>query len=237
MALKDSLVAYYKMEGNSNDAIGSNNGTDTSISYGTSHGKVTQGASFNGSTSKIDLVGMGLLSDFPGLTISAWVKIPLGSTAGCIAVLETSANGDTVALNAFSNGTNLVGVYDPGSNNVILTQIQGSIRLDDGAWHHVVGVTVRAGTIASGPREAYMYVDGQLEGAATGTVVNVTPNDAAIGYDLRNNINYITGDVDEVGFWSRALTADEVLLLYNGGAGLQYPFYRSGAGILLPLMV
>jgi hypothetical protein len=32
------------------------------------------------------------------------------------------------------------------------------------------------------------------------------------------------GDIDEVGIWSRVLTSTEVTQLYNGGAGLQYPF-------------
>jgi hypothetical protein len=33
--------------------------------------------------------------------------------------------------------------------------------------------------------------------------------------------------LDEVGFWTRALSAAEVTSLYNSGNGLQYPFYQA----------
>jgi len=33
MALTDNLISYWKLDGNSTDSVGSNNGTDTSVSY------------------------------------------------------------------------------------------------------------------------------------------------------------------------------------------------------------
>lgn len=41
-----SLISYYRMEGNSNDAKSSNNGSDSSMSYSTTSGKFGEGASF-----------------------------------------------------------------------------------------------------------------------------------------------------------------------------------------------
>jgi hypothetical protein len=37
----------------------------------------------------------------------------------------------------------------------------------------------------------------------------------------------IAGTFDEIGFWSRALSSEEILMLYNGGTGLSYPFDSS----------
>lgn len=51
MALTDNLISYYKLDSNSNDSVGTNNGTDTSVSYVA--GKIGNAASFNGSTSTI----------------------------------------------------------------------------------------------------------------------------------------------------------------------------------------
>lgn len=34
----------------------------------------------------------------------------------------------------------------------------------------------------------------------------------------------LKGAIDEIGMWKRALTTAEITQLYNGGAGLQYPF-------------
>ena len=36
--------------------------------------------------------------------------------------------------------------------------------------------------------------------------------------------NEFEGEIDELGIWSRVLTADEVTELWNGGAGITYPF-------------
>lgn len=38
------------------------------------------------------------------------------------------------------------------------------------------------------------------------------------------NTHYHNGRIDEVSFWKRLLTVDELVFLYNGGAGLAYPF-------------
>jgi hypothetical protein len=32
------------------------------------------------------------------------------------------------------------------------------------------------------------------------------------------------GLIDEVGIWSRVLTAAEIAILYNGGSGITFPF-------------
>ncbi|MEK7174285.1 MAG: hypothetical protein AAB759_01355, partial [Patescibacteria group bacterium] len=49
-----NLLNYYRFEGNSNDSKGSNNGTDTNISYSSSYGKFGQGSLFQtASSSKI----------------------------------------------------------------------------------------------------------------------------------------------------------------------------------------
>ncbi len=51
--LDANLVAYWRMEGNSNDSKGSNNGTDSNITYSNANGRFGQGAAFNGTTSSI----------------------------------------------------------------------------------------------------------------------------------------------------------------------------------------
>jgi hypothetical protein len=73
-----NLASYYRFEGNSNDAKGSNNGSDTSISYGSSYGEFGQGASFNGGSSEMD---MGNVFDETGtspFSISTWIKTSAG---------------------------------------------------------------------------------------------------------------------------------------------------------------
>ncbi len=44
MAIGDNLNAYWKLQGNSNDEINSNTGSDTGVTYSTDNGKIDQGA-------------------------------------------------------------------------------------------------------------------------------------------------------------------------------------------------
>src|SRR5579872_7353537 len=44
--LSTSLISYWDMQGNSNDVKGSNNGTDTAMTYGNTYGEHSQGADF-----------------------------------------------------------------------------------------------------------------------------------------------------------------------------------------------
>ncbi len=75
-----NLYSYYRFEGNSNDAKGSHNGTDSNITYGTPYGKFGQGASFNGSTSHITATSS--FSGNPAISVSAWVYPTSVSAAG-----------------------------------------------------------------------------------------------------------------------------------------------------------
>src|SRR5664280_2692195 len=71
--LLTSLLSYFRMEGDSTDYWGSNNGTDTAITYNSGNGKVNQGAGFNGSTSKITMSGCPITGS-GNFSIFVWVK-------------------------------------------------------------------------------------------------------------------------------------------------------------------
>lgn len=46
--------------------------------------------------------------------------------------------------------------------------------------------------------------------------------DLYVGYQPGQSSSYFSGEMDEVGLWSRALTTDEIADLYNSGAGITY---------------
>jgi hypothetical protein len=65
-------------------------------------------------------------------------------------------------------------------------------------------------------------VAGTLTGSVPASIFNSSEPFIIGRYD---NDAYADGQIDEVGIWSRALSSTEVTKLYNGGAGLQYPFF------------
>lgn len=90
MAITDNLVSYYKLDSNSNDSIGSNNGTDTSVSYVA--GKIGNAGSFNGSTSYINIPDSTTLSFTNKIcTWNFWFKTS-STTQACLISKMQSGN-------------------------------------------------------------------------------------------------------------------------------------------------
>jgi hypothetical protein len=100
---------------------------------------------------------------------------------------------------------------------------------NEGTWYHV------AATYDSTTSEAKLYVDGadvgvDTDGSASGAIVWVSPTSGnyperfAIGvwldpgYDL-----WIDGTIDDVGYWDRPLTADEISTIYSKGEPILPP--------------
>lgn len=97
---------------------------------------------------------------------------------------------------------------DYPSNTIISTNV----------WYHLVS------TYTSG--NLNIYINGSLDKNyvnPTGNLISVSDG-LHIGHEDAWINEYFFGIIDEIGIWSRALSAAEVAALYNGGAGLAYPF-------------
>ena len=227
MALIDNLVSYYKMEGNSNDSVGSNNGTDTSITYSAGNGKIDQGAGFNGSSSKI-VIGNVLSSSPTNFTLSAWVKVTsLASARTIIADRAGSSYSYKYRLLIEASGLVRLNVYN--ESGAILTAIVTSTgKITTGTYFHIVATVTIGGT-------CYLYVNNVSEASSayvTGSYPSHT-NSSSIGVIVGPvTEEWHNGNADELGIWSRALSAAEVTELYNAGAGLTYPFMSNRANFL-----
>lgn len=216
MALTDNLSCYYKLDGNSNKSFGTNNGTDTSMTYGT--GKIDQGAVFNGSTSKI------LVNDSADFTFgssdfscSVWIKRAV-TGARQIFIGQSNSGGlnGTISFIIEASAANLIiATVCVGSTASTATQATGTVN--DTNWHHIVLVR-DSGTIR-------LYIDGSANGTASisGTV-NDSSNPFGIGVGGSLASLLFNGTIDEVGVWKRKLDTTEITQLYNNGNGLSYPF-------------
>ena len=200
-SLTTSLISYYPMSGNSNDYWGTNNGTDTSVTYGTSYGKVAQGALFGGSSvitlSAYPTFGTGNFSIFN------WVKTSVTGTRK--GMVSWGGNTTNNGVNLFINTSNHL-EFDLS----FTVGPAGSVNIADGNWH-LVGVVNTGGSMQ-------LYTDGSADGSAVGMSPNITTGGSKeIGADL--SPTYMNGDIDELGIWSKVLSTTEITDLYNGGAG------------------
>lgn len=211
------LVGWWKFDEGSGTSISDSSGFGNSgtISLGTTGntsiatawvtGKVGYALSFDGSDdyvsiSNADLQKMGT-NDF---TVSGWVYFYSNSGGGfgggCIMGGPSLIPGWQVGIDwtSFeiytrdSSGTTIAGY---ASSNISLN-----------TWHYLTGV--RNNT------HQYIYLDGQLVSSATGTVRNVSNTDLPrIGKCYSGAST--NGLLDEIRLYNKALSATEVLQIYN----------------------
>jgi hypothetical protein len=221
--LTDGLMSYYKLDGNNTDAVGNSTSTDTSITYSVANGKIIQGAGFNGSSSNITSPSAALA--FTGtISVSCWVNpTALPSTGNIIDILARTTNsagfyGWDLRLRDDAGAQQLEWALTNTSS--INTFVTINTTLPTSTWSHLVGTY--DGTTAR------LYLNGIQIGSTTGSWNGLGTNNFYIGAVNYNAgvTRFFNGDIDEVGIWSRPLTASEITTIYNNGIGLQYPFYQ-----------
>jgi hypothetical protein len=198
-SLTTSLVSYWAMEGNSGDFFGTNYGTDTSVSYSTSYGKVAQGASFSSSLITTGTSGFSATN----FSVSMWFR-------------PTSTSGSWGLFDTHPTTAGALRIYEDASTpNQISYNIAGytgqtiTYPLTNGTWYHFV-YTLSGGNVTN------LYINGVSSGAFTngGSAVISTFTIGTV-----NGTLYSAGAIDEVGVWSKVLSTNEISDLYNGGAG------------------
>lgn len=200
MALETNLEANWSMEGNSNDNKGSNNGSDTAMTYNNSYGKYLQGALFNGTTSKI-LLSSAPSIQTPPFTWAGWIKVPSYGVEYII------AGGTAHEPNIFLDGAGKIHFGDYGTADVAANTAIGT-----GAFAFFA-VTYQGTT-------PHFYLNGQPDGTPSFTFTPVTGT-FYFGDDGTGS-NRFTGDLDEWSMWSRVLSDAEILQLYASGGGMHF---------------
>lgn len=206
------LVAGWHLNGGSTDFSGNNNhGTDTAITYSQANGKFGQGAGFNGSTSSVNFTkSNAALFDINTFTICGWANTPVGGGGTFFANYYRPSDitgyitylGSTISFNVHKNAS-------PSFKSTV-----ANIDVRDGKWHHYAFVK-------SSTNYQDIYLDGNLVEHDTTDLydANLWTN-AVLNIGNRNGgeVPY-TGKMDEILFFNRILTSQEIRRMYAVGVG------------------
>lgn len=230
MALTDDLRAYYKLDessGNATDSSGNGYTLTNTNTVGYAPAKINNGADLGTANTNKRLLNSSRLglSSGSSLTISGWVKANSAPGSGVDYTIfdlrDGTAATDTEAWLKYVNigGTRkLRWLYPLQEAGSFVTY---DIDLGTSTYYFVVG-TYDGTSIR-------MYVNGtQQGGTVTATSGGSSLSDAFCIGATGNGFVFGSLTVDEVGVWSRALSDSEITELYNGGAGLTYPFTGGG---------
>ena len=204
------LVAWWPGDGGANDIAGGNHGTVRGGTFET--GFVTSGNgqafSFDGDDDFVDVGNRPALEAISGMTIDAWINpsspTPPRSNAAVIAGKGT--------LGSFGGRSGYALIFDDdftvdfAKNGGVFMKSSTQIRV--GEWNHVAATW--DGSIWK------LYLNGILEAESTG---DVAPRQGGDSFRIGSFRNLpFPGLVDEVDFFSRALSADEIQDIFQAGS-------------------
>ena len=217
--LQPGLVGYWPFCGNANDESGNgNNGTVNGATLTTDRfGSANSAYSFDGNSNKIII---GSSSTFnPGyadFSISGWIKTTDASGIICSKSLGDSQqnpqNNDWYVLHVNSGKLEfeLTDGYSGPGDYVLL---QSTITINDGLFHFFTFVFDRDGN-------GSIYIDNVLNNstAISGFQGDISPlTNLEFGYDTEHITNYLFGVLDDINYWNRIVTEQEITQLYNTG--------------------
>ena len=199
-----NLVGWWKFDdgsgGTATDSAGTNNGTlNGDPTWAT--GRFDGALSFDGNG---DYVSVAPIVPLTGNTVTAQAWIRLDKYAGIYNPILTQNTGNNgYYFDVTSGKPSFHIVVSPSYVQAISPEV---INTDQ--WYYVAGTNDGS--------NLKLYIDGQLEDSAFSTGFLGVNNIAKIGGEPGSSL-YFTGIIDDVRIYDRALTAGEILQLYQEG--------------------
>lgn len=219
------MVAYYPFDESAEDAgpngIDANsmeNGTNVTFDGSDRSGNANNAAVFNGSNALIipddPVFNTIFASDF---SISIWIKT---EQVEQMMIWQEAGIDDGMSVNRqgfmrIGDNDSFIHVLLRNDDKIDRMKYSGdnASTLSDGNWHHVV--TTREGA------DSRIYVDGEKKVEISGTNPQI---DFATNWDFKIGVqqtigggynNYFTGSLDDLVIYDKALTDEEVAILYE----------------------
>ena len=210
-------ASWAGVAGEVKDSSGSgNDGTAVGTATTTPDGKVGRGGLFAG-TGSVTIPDSPSLHASTALTVSAWIY-PTGLVADDTAtgqgiVSKRVGYGASSAFSLFLSASKLTVDIQTEDNRFTSATVFANNQ-----WYHIA--VVFDGSLPVEQRVS-VYIDGVLDVTAAEDSASIEPytSDLIIGL-LPNGGNNFVGRIDEVGVWTRALSAAEITTLYTTNAAL-----------------
>lgn len=213
--LFDGIISYYKLDGNARDSASIYDGTANNVTY--TEGKSGLGVSVSSDSEYIDLPKGVSLQGLAQASYSVWVFIESTPNQDFYPVVEIANSSGYTRCSVGINTALLptTGVRTAVTSDIgTFQKISGTSTLQLNTWYFICAVF----DLLNGAVK--LYLNGTLEGSLSitaSTFVSSVPERIRICEFDNNGSGNVR--VDELGIWSKTLSAAEVLKLYNNGMG------------------
>jgi hypothetical protein len=219
MALIDDLVSHWKLNevsGNRTDSHGSLTLTDNNT-VTQAVGKIGDAAQFTAANNEYLSSASSNFNGTNSFTIAGWIYLDSSPESTILAQKGSSSDGYILSFFLFSPRPLLTVRADDFTS----ASATWNADLSTGQWYFIVAWMDEAAN-----EIGISINDGTPVTAAWVNTLTSSALDFRVGSDDFAPFN---GRIDSLSFWQRALTAEEITILYNAGAGLDYPFAAEAA--------
>lgn len=215
----NGLKSWWPYFGNANDISGNgNNGLVNGATLTTDRfGNPNSAYNFDGVDDYINVPYSPTLGIQQNFSSSMWIFMDGGSCNPRVYEIHETLNcgGYTLGFNGASSGARTLHTANFGSCSSSIVLTGGSSSVSTNAWHHIVLVFNGVSGIGN------LYIDGNLAHTVSGNIVpsiNYYGAALCIGNIAPDRCDWWGGKIDDLGFWNRPLTIQEIQNLYNGCA-------------------
>ncbi len=220
----NGLLGWWPFNGNANDESGNgNNGTVSGATLTMDRfGNTNKAYNFvQGNT--INIPNSQSIDNLSLASVNLWFKTTTATNSQLFkkgnSLSSSSAEQISIQLNYNNVNNGFTAKYNsnctPGNGWV--NCYNNSIVLNNNTWHMVTAV------IDSDSLK--YFIDGVFVSATLAPNINMdicNGGGISLGKNWNNDLDYYIGIMDDIGFWNRALTPQEISNLYNGNICYQY---------------
>jgi Tfp pilus assembly protein PilV len=206
--ITNGLVGWWKLNGNTDTAVGSNNATNVNATPTVGqNGQANTGYLFDGSTTWLNF-GNASVFNSTEVTLSAWIKP--ANTTGTLQIIGKELQYKT-ALSGTGGIYVLVGSIGTGWTTNVIYPAPAIVA---GSWAFV------AMTVSSSAGTAKIYVNGSMLGSTSMSPITAFNSNPLLGgaYTQTPGNSQFNGTLDDLRIYNRALSATEISTLYTNGA-------------------
>ena len=208
-----SLMGWWTFDGHALDTSGNER-------HGTINGNPGFGPGVFGQALELDGDDYVIIDGYKGtedrsaFSITAWVKTTNGDNR-TIVCWGSSGGGNRSELRILND----IIRWNTGNGN-----IEANTSPTDGEWHHIAVTLADNTAIASDGIKIYVDgVDDTITSSDSSSWAVISGEDFGIGIRVTHSDRYFIGSIDDVRFYDKVLTAEEVLQTMESG-GEPYPY-------------
>ena len=196
----DYIAVFHMVDANS--STGSNNASNTGVTFSTSNGKIREGANFNNSSDVLSVTDAASIKPV-NITVSSWVYPT--SLAGFPIFIDRFNANTADGYRMYFGSSRLNFEIMRGSS----VNVAGATTVSINNWYYVVGTYNGTNVIA--------YLNGVSDATAStsGNIAYSTSTDLGIGKRTTGSASNLTGDIDEMRLKNSASSANWITTEYN----------------------